>query len=271
MRLLFVILSLSVATQVKRKSNLPSCGGCFAIVNGVYYACCNGMSINNNVCTCNGNQPCTQCSPSPKDKEKVLPVTPSKKPAPLPSCNGCFSSVNGVYYACCDSMSINNGDCTCDGNEPCTQCSPSPNDKEKVFVNKTNGVGPCGGLLTLNGSPSGNGVYDSSAGLCMNGNSQISALSFYDANSGTYNPVSNVTLWNGYGTYFYMQTSWSGISWLNRQVGVCFCSEYTCSNGPALCNNPTGPGGGWTLPQFASISFPHVTIAVQTFAYGYFS
>jgi len=52
----------------------------------------------------------------------------------LPACNGCFSSYNGVYYACCNEMSINNGYCTCDGSSPCVQCSPDiSKDKHKVL------------------------------------------------------------------------------------------------------------------------------------------
>lgn len=130
------------------------CNGCYAEVNGIYYACCSGMSVDNNVCTCNnGNQPCATCSPSPLDKQKGpinkkaakvmgLTLTSTKqlqhivKPTELPSCNGCYSEVNGIFYACCNSMSVDNGVCTCDGNQPCTQCQPSAKDRGKPLPSK---------------------------------------------------------------------------------------------------------------------------------------
>ncbi len=107
---------------------------CYSSQNGVAYLCCDTLTIINGVCTCSDG-PCTQCSPSAKDKQKVLPLSPFKKPsvpaASLPSCNGCFQGDGNVNYACCDNQVINNGVCTCtDG--PCTQCSPSVNDKPKV-------------------------------------------------------------------------------------------------------------------------------------------
>jgi hypothetical protein len=127
--LLFALLSLSSGKPVSlskgQKATLPSCGGCFTGVNGIDYACCNDMSIYNGVCTCDGNTPCTQCSPDlTKDKEKVL--TPSF----LPSCGGCYSGINNVDYTCADcSISITNGYCVCGDGSSCTQCSSSAKDK----------------------------------------------------------------------------------------------------------------------------------------------
>jgi hypothetical protein len=231
MLLLFALLSLSFATQLKPKGNLPSCGGCFAIVNGIYYACCNDMSINNNFCTCNENQPCTQCSPSPKDKEKVLLVAPSsKKPSALPSCNGCFSNVNGVNYACCDNMSIDNGDCTCDGNEPCTQCSPSSKDKEKVLLNKTNGVGPCGGLVGPMAQSSGC-LQWWNGGICVPGQSDYAVQAqWYWTTSGQSLPAVITRQDNPNIYYQYVKASWDGdFSW--RTMQVMFCIDSSCSSG----------------------------------------
>jgi hypothetical protein len=112
--------------------DLPPCNSCFSNVNGVAYACCDEMSIDNGVCSCDGNVPCTQCSPSRSDKEKIFPHPSQKESSSLPSCNGCFSSYNGIYYSCCDNLSINNGDCTCDGGAPCTQCSRDEKDMSQI-------------------------------------------------------------------------------------------------------------------------------------------
>jgi len=123
----------SVAAANHRLSSLPSCNGCYSGVNGVNYECCSDMTINNGVCACSG-APCTQCAPSTKDKEKVLPLTS------LPSCGDCYSGFNGVDYRCADcSISINNGNCVCGDGSSCVQCVPSAKE-ETTFISISSGT-----------------------------------------------------------------------------------------------------------------------------------
>jgi hypothetical protein len=128
-------MAVSLATSKLVATSLPSCDCGSTYLGSAYYTCCGSMNLNGKTCTCDGS-PCTQCSPSIHDKQKVLPLSPFKKPSvvsALPPCNGCSQSSNGVYYACCKDQSIVNDDCTCDGG-PCTQCSPDAKDREKVSV-----------------------------------------------------------------------------------------------------------------------------------------
>lgn len=69
--IIFLLLFM-FGTTAKVTTRLSSCGGCYSGINGINYECCNDMTIDNGVCTCDGDVPCTQCSPSAKDKEKVL-------------------------------------------------------------------------------------------------------------------------------------------------------------------------------------------------------
>jgi hypothetical protein len=128
--LVFFVIAASLVSLVTSKlvvgASLPSCDGCYSGQDGVYYKCCSDLSIYNGVCTCNGG-PCTQCSRSIHDKQKVLPLSPFKKPsvplaAALPSCNCGDISFKGAHYTCCGSMNLDGNGCTCDG-APCTQCS----------------------------------------------------------------------------------------------------------------------------------------------------
>lgn len=52
--------------------------------------------------------------------------------AKLPSCNGCFVQFGSDIYACCNGMSIYNGQCSCRSG-PCVRCNPSPFDKRKIL------------------------------------------------------------------------------------------------------------------------------------------
>jgi hypothetical protein len=173
-----VLLSLVSVSMFKVVvgASLPSCNGCYSSQNGIAYMCCENLSIINGVCTCDGGQ-CTQCSRSTKDKEKVLPLSPFKKPsvplAPLsslPSCNGCYQGFDNVYYACCDNQVIDNGVCTC-SNGPCTQCSPSVNDKQKVqtlikATSKPMNLPPCScGDISI-----GNADYTCCGSMSLNNN-----------------------------------------------------------------------------------------------------
>lgn len=65
-----------------------------------------------------------------KDSESasMKSITPK-----LPSCNGCYVQYGSDAYACCNGMSIYNGQCSCKGG-PCTPCIPSPLDKKKVLA-----------------------------------------------------------------------------------------------------------------------------------------
>ncbi len=193
------------ATKESIKS-LPSCSGCFSSVNGVGYACCDDMSIENGVCTCDGNASCIQCSPVREDKEKIFPVVPTEQSTTaFASCNGCFSSVNGAYYACCDKMIFDNGVCTCGGNTPCSQCSPSLKDKEEIFAPEKS-ESSCIVVLTQDSNyfckSIGRGPQDH--GLCLPVSSACAPLQYIDA-GGRFWPI---IVWNitdnplpGYFTY----------------------------------------------------------------------
>ncbi len=158
MLLLVALLSLSLSKPVGlskgQKGNLPSCDGCYSGFNGINYACCNDMSINNGVCTCDGNVPCAQCSPDlTKDKEKAFASSF------LPSCGGCFSGINNVDYTCADcSISITNGKCICGDGSLCERCSQAG----KIQPPQTFSTAAFGGPAPLPESssvPKNNGHY----------------------------------------------------------------------------------------------------------------
>ncbi len=137
----------------------PSCNGCFAIVNGVYYACCDNMSINNGFCTCNGGAPCTQCSPSPKDEEKVFPGSEKAGSPDLCWSWNCPSStccVSGKPTSCYSNPS---NPCTEDCSTICggMQCPPYSTQWDGNFE----GVSNCSAIIA-----NGNCLYSGAATGC---------------------------------------------------------------------------------------------------------
>lgn len=60
------------AFAASQSKQLPGCNGCFAMVDGISYACCATMSNKNLSCICAGNVPCRQCAPAPTDKYRPL-------------------------------------------------------------------------------------------------------------------------------------------------------------------------------------------------------
>lgn len=70
--LLITLLSFADAKLLKSHTKMPSCGGCYSGINGIYYTCsdCSISSYNGN-CLCGDGSPCTPCSPSSKDKQGI--------------------------------------------------------------------------------------------------------------------------------------------------------------------------------------------------------
>jgi len=240
---------IRVHVQAMNGGRSPSCNGCFSMVNGVSYACCDNMLLNNGICTCDGNFPCKQCSPSAEEKETSSPA-----------CGDCYSSLNGVTFTCEDcSISLNNTQCVCGDGSSCIQCSPPKNNLISF------GVGPCGGLLTPNGP-----AVIPQAGLCVPAGSVVAQLSFYDVSSGTLTPA-NITIPANppSTTYFALQAQWSGaFGW--RNVQVCLCEDPNCNGGQQLCSPAYGHGQNWEWNQWGLINIPHTSIAVQNLLFGFF-